>query len=436
MRTIDCWTRLQAVLCTSSTRNSAFTALRGLASSSASRPAVSERQDLLTDVLAWEHLLSDEEVAARDTVRSWVSSRFAPHITQAHRVGDFPRQLLPEIAALGLFGANIEGNGCAGMNNVSYGLIMQELERGDSGLRSLVSVQGSLVMYAINAFGSQEQRERWLPRLAAGELLGCFGLTEPSAGSDPAAMLTTATADGPHHYILNGQKAWITGAPLADLAVIWAKVADEDGRVRGFVVERAESAADSFVTPSIEGKWSLRASPTGEVHMTDCRVPSANLLPGTGGLKSPLSCLTNAREGIAWGVTGAALDCYECALDYGLQRQVFNRPLAGYQLFQAQLADMASDIVTSQLMSLHYGRLKDAGTLTPVQVSLHKRHNVAAARRAASSARSMLGGIGITDAYPVMRHLMNIESVYTYEGTDEVHALALGRALTGHNAFV
>lgn len=385
-------------------------------------------------MLAWEHLLSSDETAARDSVRSWVQSRFRPLITQAHRECKFPTELIPEIAAMGLFGASIEGYGCAGMNNVSYGLVMQELEKGDSSLRSLVSVQGSLAMHAIKAFGSEEQRERWLPRMAAGELLGCFGLTEPSAGSDPAAMRTTAVKDG-DSYVLNGEKAWITSSPVADLAIIWAKASDAEGKVRGFVVERAESSK-GFHTPYVEGKFSLRASPTGEMHMTDCRVPAANLLRGTGGLKSPLSCLTQAREGIAWGITGAALDCYEAVLDYGLQRQVFNKPLAGYQLYQAQLADIAGSIVTSQLMSLHYGRLKDLQGLTPVQVSMHKRHNVAAARRIASTARSMLGGIGITDAYPVMRHLMNIESVYTYEGTDEVHALSIGRAVTGLNAFV
>ena len=391
---------------------------------------MSERQEL-DAILAIEGLLSEEERAARDSVRGWVRQRFVPRVTQAHRDGKFPRELIPEIAELGVFGASLHGYGCAGMNNVSYGLVLQELERGDSGLRSVCSVQGSLVMYPILTFGSEAQRQKWLPELAAGRMIGCFGLTEPSAGSDPAAMTTTARRDG-EHYVLDGIKAWITNAPMADLAVVWAKVIDEDNRIRGFVVERG---TPGFTTPDIEGKFSLRASATGEIHLNECRVPAANLLAESSGLKSPLSCLTQAREGIAWGVTGAALDCYQTVLDYGATRVSFGKPLNMFQLYQSELAEMASLIVTSQLLSLHYGRLKDAGKLTPVQVSLHKRHNVRAARDIAHTARGMLGGIGITDAYPVMRHLMNLESVYTYEGTHEVHTLALGRALTGLNAF-
>lgn len=389
-----------------------------------------DRQSL-EEILAIEHLLSEEERAARDAVHAWVQQRFVPRVTQAHREGKFPRELIKEIAELGVFGANIQGYGCAGMNNVSYGLVLQELERGDSGLRSVCSVQGSLVMYPILSFGNDQQRRKWLPELAAGKLVGCFGLTEPSAGSDPAAMKTTARKDG-NSYVLDGMKAWITSSPIADLAVVWAKVVDEDNRIRGFVVERGTSG---FTTPDIEGKFSLRASPTGEIHLTECRVPAANLLPESGGLKSPLSCLNQAREGIAWGITGAAIDCYETVVEYGIERIAFGKPIASFQLYQAQLAEMATNIVTSQLLSLHYGRHKDAGKLSPVQVSLHKRHNVRVAREIASMARGMLGGIGITDAYPVMRHLMNIESVYTYEGTHEVHTLALGRALTGLSAF-
>ena len=339
--------------------------------------------------------------------------------------------LVPELAELGVFGANIEGYGCAGMNNVCYGLILQELERGDSGLRSLCSVQGSLVMYPILTFGNERQRERWLPGLASGKLIGCFGLTEPSAGSDPAAMQTLAQRDG-DVFVLNGVKAWITNSPVADLAVVWAKVHDEDLRVRAFVVERGTKG---FETPDIEGKFSLRASPTGEIHLNDCRVPKENLLPESMGLKSALMCLTQARGGIGWGITGAAMDCFETVLQYGLERVAFKRPLAATQLYQDKLANMASAIVNSQLMSYHFGRLKDAGRLTPIQVSMHKRHNVDVARNVASSARGMLGAIGITDAYSVMRHMMNIESVYTYEGTHEIHSLALGRALTGLNAF-
>jgi glutaryl-CoA dehydrogenase len=392
---------------------------------------MSERLQLENDLLAMEHLLAEEEREARNSVRAWVRERYLPHLTEAHRKGVFPRQLLPEIAELGVFGANIHGYGCAGMNNVSYGLVLQELERGDSGLRSLCSVQGSLVMYPILSYGSEAQRKKWLPELAAGRMIGCFGLTEPGAGSDPASMKTTARRDG-DSYVLDGMKAWITNSPIADLAVVWAKVKDEDDRIRGFVVERG---TPGFSTPDIEGKFSLRASATGEIHLTECRVSAGHLLPESGGLKSPLGCLNQAREGIAWGITGAAIDCFETVLQYGLERIAFNKPIATFQLYQAQLAEMATMIINSQLMSLHYGRLKDAGKLSPSQVSVHKRHNVHVARQIASMARGMLGGIGITDAYPVIRHMMNIESVYTYEGTHEVHTLAIGRALTGLNAF-
>jgi glutaryl-CoA dehydrogenase len=384
--------------------------------------------DTIDTLLAIEPLLSDEERAARDAVRQWADARYRPLLTAHHRRGTFPLDKIPEIAELGLFGANVHGYGCAGMNNVSYGLVLQELERADSGLRSLCSVQGSLVMYPILAFGTEAQRQRWLPKLQRGEMIGCFGLTEPSAGSDPAAMKTTAHKDG-DSYILDGMKAWITNAPIAHLAVVWAKL---DGDIRGFVVERG---TPGFSTPDIEGKFSLRASPTGEIHLTDCRVPGANLLPESGGLKSPLSCLSQARFGIAWGALGAAMDCYETVLAYGKERVAFGKPIAAFQLYQAKLADMVEDIVQGQLLVLHYGRLKDQGKLSPVQVSLAKRANVAAARRIAIEARAMLGAIGITDAYPVMRHLMNIESVYTYEGTHEVHTLAIGRAVTGLSAF-
>ena len=376
-------------------------------------------------------MLGDEERAARDAVRSWVRERFLPRITEAHRAGVFPMDLVPELAELGVFGANIEGYGCAGMNNVAYGLVMQELEYGDSGLRSLASVQGALVMYPILTYGDEGQRRRWLPELARGRLIGCFGLTEPGAGSDPASMKTTARRDG-ESYVLDGIKAWITNAPVADLAVVWAKVREEDGRIRGFVVERGTKG---FETPEVEGKLSLRASPTGEIHLNECRVPSTNLLPGSAGLKSPLGCLTQARQGIGWGVNGAARACFDAALEHGLGRVQFGRPIASFQLVQAQLAEMASRIATAQVLSLHTGRLKDLGRLTPVQVSLHKRHNVRMARDVARTARGLLGAIGITDATPVMRHLMNLESVYTYEGTDEIHTLALGRALTGIGAF-
>ncbi len=389
-----------------------------------------ERQSL-EDLLAWEHLLTDEEKAARDSVRQWIKDRYLPTVTESHRVGKFPLELVGEIAELGLLGANIEGYGCAGMNAVSYGLVLQELERGDSGLRSFCSVQGSLVMYPILAYGSEAQRQKYLPKLAAGEFIGCFGLTEPSAGSDPAAMTTTATKDG-NSYILDGMKAWITNAPIAHIAVIWAKVKNEDNRIRGFIVERGDKG---FETPDIEGKFSLRASATGEIQLNQCRIPADRLLPESGGLKSPLGCLTQARFGIAFGATGAAIDCFETVLEYGLERIAFGKPIASFQLYQQKLADMATKIVNSQLMALHYGRLKDDQKLNPTQVCLCKRHNVRVAREIAIEARAMLGGIGITDAYPVMRHLMNLESVYTYEGTHEVHTLALGRYFTGINAF-
>ncbi len=390
-----------------------------------------DRLDLEADIVAIEHLLSDDEKAARDMTRAFVRERFLPQLTRAHREGHFPVALLPEIAALGVFGANMQGYGCAGMNNVSYGLVLQELERGDSGLRSLCSVQGSLVMFPILTYGSQAQRDKYLPELASGRMIGCFGLTEPNAGSDPAAMKTTARKDG-DSFVVDGIKAWITNAPLCHLAVVWARVPEMDGQIRGFIIERG---TPGFSTPEVEGKFSLRASATGEIHLTECRVPACQMLPEAQGLRGPLSCLNQAREGIAWGITGTALDCYDTVLAYGLERIAFAKPIASFQLYQQQLAHMATLILNSQLMSLHYGRLKDLNRLTAVQVSMHKRHNVQAARHIASEARGMLGAVGITDAYPVIRHMLNIESVYTYEGTHEIHTLALGRALTGLNAF-
>lgn len=386
----------------------------------------------LDTLIAIDDQLADDERQARDMVRAWVRDRFLPEVTEHHRAGTFPEQLIPEIADLGLFGANLpEAYGCAGMNSVSYGLIMQELERGDSGLRSLASVQGSLVMWPIFAYGSEEQRKKYLPMLAGGKMIGCFGLTEPGSGSDPGSMSTTAVRDG-DHYVLNGVKTWITNSPISQLAVVWAKSEEDGGAIRGFIVERE---FPGYETPYIEGKFSLRASPTGEIHLNDCRVPVANQLPDIKGLKGPLSCLTQARHGIGWGATGAAMDCFETVRAYGLERKQFDQPLAGFQLYQAKLADMATQIINCQLMNLHYGRLKEKDQLTPIQVSVHKRHNVGVAREIASTARGMLGGIGITDAYSVIRHMMNLESVYTYEGTHEIHTLAVGRALTGINAF-
>ncbi len=385
----------------------------------------------IDQLVAVEQLLGDEERAARDAVHAWVTERFRPRLTEAHRAGEFPLALIPELAELGVFGATLEGYGGAGMNHVAAGLIYEELERGDSGLRSICSVQNALVMYPILTYGTEAQRQRWLPPLARGELLGCFGLTEPGAGSDPASMRTTAVKDGAH-YVLDGIKAWITSSPVAGLAVVWAKLKDEDGRVRGFVVERG---TPGFSTPAVEGKLSLRASPTGEIHLNECRVPLDHLLPESGGLKSPLSCLTQARYGIGWGAIGAARDCFDTVLAYGAERRQFDKPLNAFQLYQAQLAELATQITLGRLLALHCGRLKDQGRLSHVQVSLLKRNNVRVARDAARTARAMLGAVGITDAYSPMRHLMNLESVYTYEGTHEVHTLTLGRALTGLDAF-
>ncbi len=391
---------------------------------------MSERMRL-ESLIGIEHLLSPEEKAARDSVRHWVDERFRPRVTAAHRNAQFPMELIGELADLGVFGANLTGFGCAGMSNVAYGLVLQELERGDSGLRSLCSVQGSLVMYPILSFGDEAQRQKWLPELAAGRLVGCYGLTEPNAGSDPSAMRTTATKDG-DLYVLDGSKTWITNSPIADIAVVWAKVTDENDTVRGFVVERG---TQGFETPEIKDKLSLRVSPTGEIQLNECRVPATHLLPHSRGLKSPLNCLTQARFGIGWGVMGAATDCFETVLDYGLDRIQFDKPIASFQMYQEKLATMATAITTGQLLALHYGRLKDADRLSHVQVSILKRNNVAAARDIARTARGMLGAVGVSDAYSVMRHMMNLESVYTYEGTHEVHTLGIGRALTGISAF-
>lgn len=385
----------------------------------------------LDDLVAFDHLLSDEEKEAQRSVRAWVNDRFRPLLNESYRTGKFPMELLPEMADLGLFGTNIEGYGAAGMNNVAYGLVLQEIERGDSGLRSICSVQGSLVMYPILTFGTDEQKNKWLPELASGRMIGCFGLTEPSAGSDPGAMRTTAIKDG-DSYVLDGIKTWITNSPIADLAIVWAKVTDEGDRIRGFVVERG---TPGFETPEITDKLSLRVSPTGEIHLNECRVPAAHLLPETGGLKSPLSCLSQARYGIGWGVMGVAIDCFETVVEYGLDRVQFDKPIASFPTYQVELATMATRIVNGQLLALHYGRLKDRGKLSHVHVSLLKRRNVEAARDTARAARAMLGGVGISDAYPVIRHMMNLESVYTYEGTHEVHTLNIGRALTGIAAF-
>jgi len=381
-----------------------------------------------TDLYNVDHLLSEEERMVRDTVRKFVSERVLPIIGEHFEAGTFPRDLIPEIAGLGLLGMHLEGYGCAGLSAVCYGLACQELEAGDSGLRSFVSVQGSLAMFPIYAFGSEEQKQHWLPRMARGEVIGCFGLTEPDFGSDPSGMRTTARRDG-DSYVLNGTKMWITNGGIADLAVVWARA--EEG-IRGFLVERG---TPGFTTSDIHQKLSLRASVTSELHFADCRVPAANMLPNVRGLRGPLSCLDEARYGIAWGATGAARACYEVALDYAKSRIQFNRPIASFQLVQQKLAIMATELVKAQLLALHLGRLKDEGLLHPVQVSLAKRNNVREALKTAREARSILGANGITLEYPISRHMNNLESVFTYEGTDDIHTLIIGQAITGQNAF-
>ena len=381
-----------------------------------------------TDLYNIDHLLSEEERMVRDTVRKFVNDRVLPIIGEHFEAGTFPRQLIPEIADLGLLGMHLEGYNCAGLSAVCYGLACQELEAGDSGLRSFVSVQGSLVMFPIYAFGSEEQKQQCLPRMARGEVIGCFGLTEPDSGSDPGSMRTTARRDG-DSYVLNGTKMWITNGGIADLAVVWAKT---DEGIRGFLVERG---TPGFTTSDVHHKLSLRASITSELHFEECRIPAGNMLPDVRGLRGPLSCLNEARYGIAWGATGAARACYEVALNYAKARVQFDRPIGSFQLVQQKLAIMATELVKAQLLALQLGRLKDEGLLHPVQVSVAKRNNVREALKTAREARSVLGANGITLEYPISRHSNNLESVYTYEGTDDIHTLIIGQAITGLNAF-
>ena len=384
------------------------------------------------DMFDLNGLLSDEERLVRDMAREWVDRRFKPVIEQHFRDCTFPQDIYPEMGELGLLGPSLKGYGCPGLSNVSYGLMMAELERGDSGLRSAASVQGSLVMFPIHAYGSEEQKNRWLPELAAGTKIGCFGLTEPDHGSDPGGMLTRAekTAGG---YLLNGAKMWITNGTVADVAVVWAKVDEFDGAIRGFLVEKG---TPGFSAPLMEGKWSLRASVTSELVFEDCEIPAENLLPASPfGLKGPLSCLTQARYGIAWGALGAGIDCFESARRYSLERHQFGVPLAKFQLTQKKLAEMAVEITKGQMLAWRLGKLKDAGTMTPIQVSVAKLNNVGIALEIARVSREIHGAMGISDEYPIMRHMMNLESVKTYEGTNDIHTLAIGRALTGENAF-
>jgi glutaryl-CoA dehydrogenase len=386
------------------------------------------------DYLLIDSQFSGQELLVRQTARRFVDDRILPLIRDCFREARFPRELVPEMAALGFLGANIEGYGCAGMSNVEYGLVMQEIERGDSGLRSFVSVQGALVMYPILQYGSEEQKSHWLPRLQSGRAIGCFGLTEPDFGSNPAAMRTRAVRDG-SHWILNGEKTWITNGSLADIAIVWARafVDGKDDGIRGFLVERG---TPGFSTSDIHGKWSMRASVTSSLAFTDCRLPEAALLPGAKGLKAALSCLAQARHGIGWGVIGAAMDCYETARAYvTLRKQFDDKPLAAHQLVQEKLAGMITEITKAQLLALHCGRLKDAGKLDPAHISMLKRNNAAMALDCARLSRDLLGANGITDEYPIMRHLCNLETVKTYEGTDHIHALVIGERITGIAAY-
>jgi glutaryl-CoA dehydrogenase len=382
-----------------------------------------------TDFLAIDTLLSDDEKLVRQTARQFVEDRLMPVIKDCYNAGRFPAELIPEMGELGFFGANLEGYGCAGMSNVEYGLIMQELERGDSGLRSFVSVQGALAMYPIHTYGSEEQKSKWLPRLQAGQSIGCFGLTEPGFGSNPAGMTTRAKRDG-GDWILNGEKTWITSGSVADVAVVWART--EEG-VRGFLVERG---MQGFSASDIHGKMSMRASVTSSLSLSDCRVPESSRLPEAKGLKAALSCLSQARYGIGWGVLGAASDCYETARQYAMVRKQFaDRPIASHQLVQEKLAGMITEISKGQLLALHCGRLKDAGRIEPAHISMLKRNNVAMALDCARASRDLLGANGIIDDYPIMRHMCNLESVKTYEGTDHVHALVIGEKVTGTPAY-
>jgi glutaryl-CoA dehydrogenase len=384
------------------------------------------------DFLGFDGLLSEDELLSRDTARQFIEDNLVPIIELCNRDGRFPRELVEPMGKLGFFGANLEGYGCAGMSNVEYGLVMQEMERGDSGVRSFVSVQSALVMYPIYTFGSDEQKNHWLPAMAKGEQLGCFGLTEPDFGSNPGGMRTRARNSG-DEYVLNGEKMWITSGTIADVAVIWAKVDDEGDRIRGFLVE---TDRPGFTAYDVHGKWSLRASVTSGLSMQDVHIPAANLLPASDGIKSPFMCLNQARYGISWGAIGAAMSCYDTALQYSLLRKQFrDAPIASHQLIQEKLTWMISEISKAQLLALHVGRLKDSGKVAHEHISMAKRNNVWMALECARMARDVLGGNGITDDYPIMRHMMNLESVKTYEGTHDIHTLIIGQSITGIPAY-
>jgi glutaryl-CoA dehydrogenase len=386
------------------------------------------------DLANLDAALTEEERAIAATVRRFVDDEVLPIIGQAYVDGRFPRELIPRMAELGLLGSSLpEEYGCAGLSSVAYGLIMRELERGDSGIRSFASVQGALVMYPIFAFGSEAQKRHYLPKLAQAELIGCFGLTEPDFGSNPAGMITRARSQADGSWIIDGAKMWITNGSMADIAIIWAKVDDGDDKsIRGFIVP---TDTPGFTARDQKGKLSLRASDTSELVLEGVHVPADAILPASRGLKSPLMCLTQARYGIAWGAIGAAMACFEEAVAYAGNREMFGRPIGGFQIQQVRLADMLTEIVKGQLLALHVGRLKDAGNFTPQQVSLAKRNNVNIATEIARETRRLLGGNGILAEYAAMRHMANLESVYTYEGTHDVHSLILGQAITGLNAF-
>ena len=389
------------------------------------------------DFIEFDSLLSADELLVRANTRAFIEDNLIPIIEQCNREGRFPRELVRPMGDLGFYGANLEGYGCAGINNVEYGLLTQELERGDSGIRSFVSVQSALVMYPIYAFGSDEQKSHWLPKMATGEKLGCFGLTEPDFGSNPGGMRTRARKDGTD-YILNGEKMWITSGSIADVAVIWAKLEEpgvppENWRVRGFLVE---TDRPGFAAHDVKGKWSLRASVTSGLSLQDVRIPSENLLPKSDGLKSPLMCLSQARYGISWGAIGAAMACYDVALQYTKDRKQFRgQPLASHQLVQEKLAWMVTEITKAQLLALQVGRLKDQGKAAFQHISMAKKNNVWMALECARMARDLLGAAGIVDDYPIMRHMLNLESVKTYEGTDDIHKLIIGQSITGISAF-
>lgn len=381
------------------------------------------------DYFAIDSLFSEQELLVRQTARRFAEERVVPLIRDCYREARFPCELIPELAQLGFLGANLEGYGCAGMSHVEYGLIMQELERADSGLRSFVSVQGALVMYPILTYGSEEQKQKWLPALQSGRAVGCFGLTEPDFGSNPAGMRTRAVKDS-NGWVIDGEKTWITNGSVADVAVVWART---EAGIRGFLVERG---TPGFATSDIHGKWSMRASVTSSLSLADCRVRDSDMLPGAQGLKAPLACLSQARYGIGWGVIGAAMECYETARQYSLVRKQFDdRPIASHQLVQEKLAWMITEITKAQLLAVHAGRLKDQGKIEPAHISMLKRNNVAMALECARLSRDLLGANGITDEYPIMRHLCNLETVKTYEGTDHIHALVIGEKVTGVAAY-